>query len=147
MECRELKELLSAYADGQASSEEQVLLLAHLEGCPACRRELKLFQTMKTALRRVCSPAVPADLRAALLAQAARRRSKPTPWLKRAPVGVGFSLAFAAAVLAIGVEQFESRQADSISVDAMLAAHNEYALTMPLCPQELVLSDLSMRLR
>lgn len=153
MECSGFEELLSAYADGEVSLEERGALAAHLRGCLDCRRELELLRTMKTAVKEAASPPIPETLSAALLQEARKQRGyaagRAAPWAGvRRSLGLSWAtLSFAAAAAAVLALRLSLGRAQDIPVDLMLVAHNEYALTMPLSPQELILSDLSMRLK
>lgn len=50
MQCVDLSDLLSAYADGQTLPEQTVALEAHLAGCAYCRRVLAGFQQTNALL-------------------------------------------------------------------------------------------------
>lgn len=151
MSCQEMEELLSAYVDRQASGEEEAAVARHLEYCGDCRREVRLLGAIKRGVGRVPSPVIPQDLRAALLGEARRVEalSRRGLWRRLArewsavfgkPLGWGLAAAFAAAGVAIVVRI--SSPGDEIPLEVMLAAHDEYAMTMPLAPRELILSDL-----
>jgi hypothetical protein len=45
MNCRDLEELLSAYADGELSSTQREFIEEHLSGCADCRATLAQFET------------------------------------------------------------------------------------------------------
>jgi anti-sigma factor RsiW len=48
--CRELRPALGAAALGNADEAERLALLAHLDGCPECRAELRELTSVATAL-------------------------------------------------------------------------------------------------
>lgn len=144
MNCRDLKEVLTAYADGEASPEEARRLEGHLRGCASCRASLKLERALKAGIAAAGAPAMPADLKADLLRRA--RRSVPAPrpvfsW--RWPAGLGLGAAFAAATALIFMR---SMPEDAVPVEALLAAHRQYELTLPAAAREELSADLPQRL-
>src|SRR5947209_13689941 len=48
--CRELRPALGAVALGNADEADRVALLAHLDGCPECRAELRELTSVAAAL-------------------------------------------------------------------------------------------------
>ena len=89
---------------------------------------------------------MPAGLKAALLQQArkARRRTlreRLAGLLRPGPVGLGFATAMAAAAVAV-VVRLTGGGGEDLTMEELLAAHDEYALTMPLAPKERILSEL-----
>jgi anti-sigma factor RsiW len=65
-----LGELVSALVDGELGHRERERALAHLTFCADCRREVEATRALKSRLRSLESPAVPADLTMALLRMA-----------------------------------------------------------------------------
>jgi hypothetical protein len=63
MKCREVKQALVAYLDGEVMPSERTLVEAHLAGCPECERELSALAssrgTIAGALRTLASEAEP----------------------------------------------------------------------------------------
>jgi anti-sigma factor RsiW len=51
MDHQQAIDLLAAYLDDEATSEERVQIEAHLAGCRDCRRELEALRTEQSALR------------------------------------------------------------------------------------------------
>ncbi|MEJ2183836.1 MAG: DUF2275 domain-containing protein [Nitrospirota bacterium] len=51
MNCNDIRNRLSDYLDGEASAEERKAVEEHIEGCPACRRELSELARTLTHLR------------------------------------------------------------------------------------------------
>ena len=51
MECNQLRELITAYADGELDPQQRVEAERHLGQCPQCSQALKNISTLKTALR------------------------------------------------------------------------------------------------
>jgi anti-sigma factor RsiW len=91
MQCPEIKELLSAWLDGETPAAESAAVAAHLEVCPSCRREAAVLQRLDEALGGLTAPG-PGDLAAKVRA----RLSRPRPWYR--------SLALAAClVLGLGL--------------------------------------------
>ena len=150
MRCEEMPDLLSAVVDGEAGVRERALVDDHLSDCAACRRELRLLRGMKAAIRPVDSPPIPAGLKAALLREAARRKPSVARgvWpglaerLRVRPLRYGLAAAFSAAVLLIAL-RFSAGRDEEVPLAAMLAAHDDYALTMPLAPREQIYCRLS----
>jgi len=71
--CRQIKEQLSAYLDGELDEGQRHAVAAHLQTCPACRRELELLTALDGALGSLTAPAPP-DLAGRVLARLPRRR-------------------------------------------------------------------------
>jgi anti-sigma factor RsiW len=149
MMCDEMKMKLEAYADGQARPAEARETQAHLDSCAECRATLKWIVASKAAVRSRALPPLPADLKANLLAEARRVQAarRPGPfegilrfWRER-PWQVGLAFAGAAAAVMLAA-RLSGGRAEVVTLDAMLAAHNEYERTMPLSSQEQLLSVL-----
>lgn len=151
--CEELEELLEAYARKEISAAEHKTVSHHLESCAGCRKQLRWIEASKAVIRGVPAPAMPADLKRALLDEAARhRRAKEAGWLGRAgefwrtrPWEIGFAAAFAAAAVVL-VGRFYVSDTQPLPLGAVLAAHNDYVRTMPLSSQEPLVPDLSDRI-
>lgn len=149
MKCENMKELLEAYADRQASLDEQKTVVAHMESCAGCRKTLRWLAATKAAVKGMPLPAAPADLKANLLAEVRRvRAARAAGWLERTrefwqvrPWAVGLAFAGAAAAVVL-IARVSADKGDVIPLDAMLAAHGEYERTMPLSSQEQLLSEL-----
>jgi anti-sigma factor RsiW len=76
MDCRHVEEMLSPYLDGELPPELRGQVAAHLQGCPACRRELALLTRLEEVLGELPAPA-PAPLAERVLAALPPR---PRPW-------------------------------------------------------------------
>lgn len=144
MNCRDLRDVLTAYADGEASAEEARRVERHLAFCASCRARLKLEGALKGAVSAAGAPAMPADLKAYLLRRARRgaHALQPAfPW--KWPAGIGLGFAFAAATAAIFVR---SMPEEAVPVEALLAAHRQYELTMPATARDEIASGIPRRL-
>ena len=53
MNCKDICELITAYLDGEVTSEEKAYIESHLPGCPRCQAELEAISVTKTSLRGV----------------------------------------------------------------------------------------------
>ncbi|MFC5831638.1 anti-sigma factor family protein [Nonomuraea insulae] len=62
-----LGERVSALVDGELNHTERERALAHLTFCADCRREVESTRALKTRLRSLDTPAMPADLTMSLL--------------------------------------------------------------------------------
>jgi len=51
MNCKEIREFLTAYLDGEVTPEEKAYIESHVPGCPDCRAELEAMSAMQTNLR------------------------------------------------------------------------------------------------
>lgn len=65
-----LGERVSALVDGELSHAERERALAHLTFCGDCRREVESMRALKSRLRSLDGPAMPADLTMSLLRMA-----------------------------------------------------------------------------
>jgi hypothetical protein len=111
-ECRDLRELLGAYALGHLQGAELVGLEAHLEGCAQCRAELALLQPVAQMLPHAdpahfeTAPKPPPELGARIAATIAGEREKAERRRRRVFGGFAFggaAAALAAVVLAVFV--------------------------------------------
>ena len=69
MNCRDLEELLSAYADGELSRTQREFIEEHLSGCAACRETLADFQAAGRRLSSLREPMVSPDIKEATLSR------------------------------------------------------------------------------
>jgi len=51
MECNQVRELISAYSDGELDAQERGEAERHLRDCPECSRALETISTLKAAMR------------------------------------------------------------------------------------------------
>ncbi|HEX4815332.1 MAG TPA: zf-HC2 domain-containing protein [Nonomuraea sp.] len=65
-----LGERVSALVDGELNHHERERALAHLTFCADCRREVESMRALKSRLRLLDTPAMPADLTMSLLRMA-----------------------------------------------------------------------------
>lgn len=56
MKCKQVSRLLSSYADGELAGQAQVAVMAHLEVCPACRRQFEMEAADRQALANLQVP-------------------------------------------------------------------------------------------
>jgi anti-sigma factor RsiW len=152
MNCREMTDTLTGLVDGRLSLAEKAQTSRHLAACADCRGQVRWLTAMKAAAAAVPAPAMPAGLKAGLLAEAraASRRKTARRWRERlaallrpAPaMGFGLAAGLAAAAVVL-VLRVGGEPTETVSVDEMLAAHRAYALTMPLNNQETTLTGLA----
>ena len=141
------KELLSAYLDGETNRSQSDAVRLHLEGCAGCRTSLAAMKSSKKSLASLAVPSIPPELAAALSGMA---RSVQTPYAAAPPSARGKILSAAlAACLALVFwarhEGFFVVRLD-IPADLLIAAHNQYALTVPLAPAEKIMAEMPVRL-
>ena len=67
MTCREIRQQLSAYLDGELSPEESRSVRAHVASCPACRAELESLRRTIEAVKDLPPVAAPHDLKQRIL--------------------------------------------------------------------------------
>ncbi|MFA5139303.1 MAG: zf-HC2 domain-containing protein [Elusimicrobiota bacterium] len=138
----------SAYADREAEPEEARSLEAHLSGCEVCRLTLRSLRAAKRVLGAEPVPAMPADLRRSL--RRSIRDMRPAPderswrillggWLRPA---AAFSLAAAALLFVLWMKRPVPRptEAQAVPADLLLAAHDRFAMTIPLASAEVIVS-------
>ncbi|HMM77139.1 MAG TPA: zf-HC2 domain-containing protein [Gammaproteobacteria bacterium] len=73
-------ELLPWYVNGTLAAAERARVLAHLEGCLSCRRELELLEALQRALRAPASERRCEDALRRLHARMATREKTSPPW-------------------------------------------------------------------
>lgn len=74
MSCEDRQELLQDLASGEISAEARRELKAHLEICPACRRDLSAYRMLFQALPTLPEPAIPVDLSEQVMAAVRSQR-------------------------------------------------------------------------
>jgi len=115
MECDKVWDLLSVYADGEATPHEAAMVEGHVAVCPNCARDLKFMQGTHQVLQDVPEVEPPATLRTAILAAtvyrpnfgqrlvtAVRKTLTPAPVRYGALAAAGAAAALTALVLRNG---------------------------------------------
>ena len=92
MDCKNLREVLDLYVDGELSPEATVQAEAHLAECEACRRAADRLQGLRHAVKTAVSQYQPAPQLASRV-----RKSTVSPWHRRP----AWELAVATAALLI----------------------------------------------
>lgn len=106
MSCRERREIISAYVDGEIPPEEARLLEEHLAGCAGCRDLVRRMRTLDEGLA-LSGGDVPPGFRERVFARLDREGLLPRPrilpasWLRWAPVPLAAAAAAVLLVLAV----------------------------------------------
>jgi len=74
MSCDSVQELISSHLDGMLTGEERENVLAHLGSCRSCGAQWKSLESLRSRLRNLESPAMPADLAVQLRVLASHER-------------------------------------------------------------------------
>ncbi len=61
-ECRDRARMLGSYLDGEIEASKLIEIEEHVDGCDACREEVKLLRAMRVSLKRVVRLAAPSGL-------------------------------------------------------------------------------------
>jgi hypothetical protein len=112
MQCENVWDLLSAYADGETDAHETTVVEAHIAACADCARDLQFMQGTQVALHSLPDVEPPISLRSAILAAtinrptlterfatAVRRGLAPTPVRYGALAAAGAAAALTAVTL------------------------------------------------
>jgi Putative zinc-finger len=114
MSCENVQKLISPLLDGNLASRERESVLAHVASCSACAQRLQALENLRSDLRRLASPAIPAllaqKLRVLASHERARQRTRSTwagrfaPWTDRLELSFNnlmrpFALPFAGGLL------------------------------------------------
>lgn len=62
-ECRDRARMLGSYLDGEIEASKLIEIEEHVDGCDACREEVRLLCAMRGSLKRVVRVAAPGGLR------------------------------------------------------------------------------------
>jgi len=103
MNCKDLEELLSAYADGELSRTQREFIEEHLSGCADCRETLAEFEAAGRQLSSLRETPVASDIRTATLSKIKATRALPEKsfrrWLR--PVTAAAAIVAVIAVLLV----------------------------------------------
>jgi hypothetical protein len=97
MDCKNLREVLDLYVDGELSPEAAVQADAHLAECHACRRATSRLQGMRQAVKAAVSQHQPAPQ-----LEDRVRKSTLSPWRRQAAWGLA-AITTALFIVALGV--------------------------------------------
>ncbi len=92
MKCADMRELLSAYADGELGYDELELVEAHLVNCDECQRVLEDYRHISKQISRLRAMPIETDIMAETMAKVNSthtRRWQPPAWQM---VGIGMVL-------------------------------------------------------
>ena len=137
--CEEIEILINLYLDDMLPSEEQAVLMEHLQTCPACRVRFEELCTLKTVLGQLEEPA-PAELHERIMTyveEQTKTEKKVIPFRRkgwhRALAGVA-----ACAVLAVAAARF----APSLDLSVTNGGQNTAAIEMaPTASSALTTTD------
>lgn len=76
MSCENVQKLFSALLDRRTTRPEHESVLAHLASCDACAERLQALENMRSDLRRLANPAMPAYLAQRLRVLASHERAR-----------------------------------------------------------------------
>jgi anti-sigma factor RsiW len=65
--CKQITELVTAYAEGQLPLMDRLRFRLHIGMCPACRTYVRQLQVTARALGKLPEPEIPPDLQAELM--------------------------------------------------------------------------------
>ncbi|MBI3989887.1 MAG: zf-HC2 domain-containing protein [candidate division NC10 bacterium] len=151
MECEEAKFGLYALLDDELDVAKNLEILSHLEGCPACQRELELDERLKVLVREQLSACSPSSQ---LWAKVARQIEQETeegrhPWeafSKLWPKARLFQAALAGlavvVVFSVSLLLIHSREAPSLLVDELVKDHIR-SVTKESGPVDVLSADLA----
>jgi len=74
MSCENVQELISSLVDRRIPVEQRENVLAHIESCGACSERYQSLESIRTALRRMAEPRMPARLQENLRVMASYER-------------------------------------------------------------------------
>lgn len=97
------EELLAGYVDGTLGDDERAVVVAHLEGCAACREEVELARTAVQALAALEEEPVPLGVTGPVLSEAGRRSERRRTELWGRVQWIAGAAAAAALVLVVAV--------------------------------------------
>jgi len=119
MNCRDLEELLSAYADGELSKTQREFIEEHLTGCADCRETLAEFEAAGRQLSSLRETPVESDIRTATLSKIKATEALPDKpyrrWLRPA-LAITAVVAVIAVLLATQPWGMESPEAMAASI-------------------------------
>lgn len=140
MECREIQQLLTAYADGEVGVPEALDVERHMGSCPACRAEHATQVTLRAAIKRDMTyfeaPERLANRIRAALPRAAEPARARWSW-NRANVGLALA-SLAAIAWSVGLYLSMPSPTDRLAEDA-IAGHIRSLLSEH--PVDVVSSD------
>ncbi len=143
MTCEVWEENINALVDGELTGTEKEQTLMHLAQCPACQKEKEILLLLKKgAASTEYIPAMPESLAQEIISSL-KRKERPQNQIKHAwPLRLSLTLSFgfaAAMALLLFRSRFFPKPSSEPSLNWILAAHNEYAMSLPLSQTELAL--------
>ena len=124
MNCQRTRERLGPYLDGELSGALERATEAHVDECPACRRELERLRAITSALSEPVTADVPRDLWPAIERRLDDTEAAPVPAELNRIRLQGATLAAAALVGAVGLGLFALSWSGADSVRAEAASIN-----------------------
>lgn len=94
MNCQEIKELLSAYLDGELSSKEQLEEEKHLSACSNCQLKLESLKTVQKALSNLEKSEPPRQRSLVFQKELQKKLAQPSPLRRLGPILLPLAAAF-----------------------------------------------------
>jgi len=132
MECKDVKERLSAWLDGELDDAAAAAVAGHVEACPSCREDARRLEAAWALLDRVAVPEPPKGLEERIVGAAAAGARERFSWrgLARWPVSALAAAAVVAGLLGgylladaySGLQAGEPRPQEAVEIDEEEAA-------------------------
>ena len=83
MNCKRIRPMLSAYADGELDATQHAEIQAHLQDCPDCASVLESYHSLGRDIRDLPPVPVPARMREEFSRRLSRERGSLSLWVHR----------------------------------------------------------------
>jgi len=137
-DCVTVREMLSAFLDGESPPEQAREIARHLAGCATCSAEFEEMKQMSAATREHLHPTTAPDvLRARVRAALRSAQQTPVPstsaprrpWPRQLVAGI--AIAITSSALTVGVMKFQPTRTESVA-NQVLATHVHALMTSHL---------------
>lgn len=123
--CEEFEELISEFLDGSLAKDEQIALMKHMSGCPACQKYFDDLVAMHEAMEELEEAQAPEDFSSRVMS-AVRETKQDVPRKTAFPWKRWVALAACCVIAVGGIWAFQSRKNPPPSLQAAVTASSTY---------------------
>jgi hypothetical protein len=106
MDCDDINELLSAFADGELPEDQSREIEAHLERCDDCREALQEVRALKEEVAQLSSMSAPEGFKASVMQAIDEKGGKALAGMKPRPLSRSLVMSLAASVAIVAISAF-----------------------------------------